>query len=59
VSAPGDLVVSQDGGLNERLRAALAALWQARDVRRGPMDPRGGSGAALSDELERATSQHG
>jgi hypothetical protein len=59
VSAPGDLVVSQDGGLNERLRAALAALWQARDVRRGPMLPRGGSGAALSDELERATSQHG
>jgi glycerol 3-phosphatase-2 len=58
VSAPGDLVVSQDGALNERLRAALAALWQARDVR-GAMDPRGGSGAALSDELEMATSQHG
>jgi len=46
--------VSQTGALNERLRAALAALWHAGDARGLPMDPRGGDGAALSDELEMA-----
>jgi hypothetical protein len=54
VSARGDLVVSESGTLNERLRAALAALWFAGDTRGGPMDPRGGNGAVLADELERA-----
>jgi len=54
VSAPGDLVVSPGGGLNERLRAAVKALWHAGDVRGCPMDPRSGDGAALSDELDLA-----
>jgi len=58
VSARGDLVVSQTGALNERLRAALTALWHAGDVRGCPMDPRGGDGAALSDELELAVARH-
>src|SRR5450631_881191 len=52
--AGGDLVVSQMGSLNERLRAALMALWQAGDAGGSPMDPRGGDGAALSDELDLA-----
>jgi glycerol 3-phosphatase-2 len=57
VSAHGDLVVSQTGLLNERLRAALTALWQAGDVRGRLMDPRGGDGAALSDELDLAVAR--
>jgi len=57
VSAPGELVVSQAGALNERLRAALKALWHARDVRGGPMDPLSGDGAALSHELDVAVEQ--
>ena len=56
VSPLGELVVSQAGALNERVRVALAAVWQASDLRGGPVDPRGGAGSALSDELERATS---
>jgi hypothetical protein len=59
LSASGELTVSRTGSLDERVRAALAALWEAGDVRGGPLDPRGGSGAALSDELEMALSQHG
>ena len=58
VSAHGDLVVSQTGVLNERLRAALAALWHEGDVRGRPMDPRGGDGAGLSDELDLAVAHH-
>ena len=54
LSPGGDLVVSQMGSLNERLRAALTALWQAGDAGGRPMDPRGGDGAALSDELDLA-----
>ncbi len=54
VSGSGDLVVSRAGGLNERLRASLAALWQSADALGGPVDPRGGDGAALSDELDSA-----
>jgi HAD superfamily hydrolase (TIGR01450 family) len=54
VSADGDLVVSQMGSLNERLRAALTALWHAGDARDRPMDPRGGDGAGLSGELDLA-----
>jgi len=54
LSAPGDLVVSQTGTLNERLRAALAALWLTGDVRGRPLDPRSGDGGALSDELDMA-----
>lgn len=54
VSALGELVVSQAGSLNERLRVALSALWYASDARGLPMDPRSGDGAALSDELNRA-----
>jgi len=53
VSTTGDLVLPQAGELNERLRAAVMALWQAGDVRGRPMDPRGGDGAALSDEIDR------
>ena len=59
VSAPGDLVVSQTGALNERLRAALSALWHAGDVRGCPMDPRSGDGAALCDELDKAVARGG
>ena len=54
LSASGDLVGSPSGTLNERLRAALAALWHAGDVRGRPMDPRSGDGAALGNELDRA-----
>jgi HAD superfamily hydrolase (TIGR01450 family) len=54
VSAAGDVVVSGAGALNERLRAAVTALWHAGDVRGRPMDPRGGDGAVLSDQLDRA-----
>lgn len=57
VSADGALVASQAGALNERLRAALAALWQAGDARARPVDPRGGDGAALADELEMAVAR--
>jgi HAD superfamily hydrolase (TIGR01450 family) len=62
VSAGGDLVVSSSsaaGALNERLRAALAALWHAADERGRPVDPRSGDGAALSDELDIAVAAHG
>ena len=52
VTSPGDLVVSQSGALNERLRAALSALWHAGDVRGCTMDPGIGDGAALSLELD-------
>jgi len=54
VSDSGALVMAQTGGLNERLRAALAALWHARDTGHQLMDPRRGDGAALSDEIEMA-----
>jgi glycerol-1-phosphatase len=54
VSASGDLAVSQTGTLNERLRAALTALWHAGDVGDCPIDPRSGDGAALGDELDTA-----
>jgi HAD superfamily hydrolase (TIGR01450 family) len=54
VSGAGDLVVSQEGTLIERVRAALSALWHAGDSRSEPLDPRSGDGAALSDELDTA-----
>jgi len=54
VAASGDLVVSSTGTLDERLRAALKALWQAADHGGAPADPLGGDGAALSDELDEA-----
>jgi len=59
VSESGDLVLSPAGALNDRLRAALAALWHAGDARGRPMDPRGGDGAALSEELDRTVGHHG
>lgn len=52
VSESGDLVMARTGGLNERLRAALAAFWHAGDTGHQSMDPRRGDGAALSDEIE-------
>jgi hypothetical protein len=58
VSASGGLAVSQTGALNERLRAAVTALWHECDVRGRPVDPRSGDGAALADELEMAVAQH-
>lgn len=58
VSAVGDLVVSPAGTLNERLRAALMALWHAADIRGVPIDSRGGDGAALSLQLD-AAAAHG
>ena len=57
VSASGNLVVPRSGELNERLRAALRALWHAGDVRGRPMNLRGGDGAKLSDELESAVAK--
>ena len=52
-------MVSAGGTLNERLRAALRALWQAGDVRGAPMDPLSGDGATLARELDVAlTSGH-
>jgi hypothetical protein len=57
VSESADLVVSQTGGLNERLRASLAAFWQASDLMGRRLDARGGDGAALSDELDRAVAR--
>jgi glycerol-1-phosphatase len=59
VTPAGEMVVSQAGTLNERLRAALRALWHAGDVRGCPMDPRSGDGAALSDELDMALAHDG
>ena len=58
VTAAGDLHVSQQGTLNERLRAALRALWHAGDVRGMPMDPGGGDGKALANELDLALATH-
>jgi glycerol-1-phosphatase len=57
VSAHGDLGVSRTGALNERLRAALSALWHDGDVRGRPVDPLRGDGAAMADELEVAVTQ--
>ncbi|MEP7034881.1 MAG: HAD-IIA family hydrolase [Actinomycetota bacterium] len=51
VGPEGILVVSHAGTLNERMRAAVKALWQAGDVRGAPMDPLLGDGAKLSREL--------
>gem|GEM_PF-27087 len=59
VSPAGELVVSQAGTLNQRLRAALRALWHAGDFRGCLMDPRSGDGAALSDELDMALAHGG
>jgi HAD superfamily hydrolase (TIGR01450 family) len=58
VSASGDLAVSQTGTLNQRLRAAVSALWHEGDLRGRPVDPLSGDAAAMADELERAVSQH-
>lgn len=52
VTADGDLVVSHGGTLNERMRAAVKALWHAADVPGASMDPLSGDGVALSDELD-------
>ena len=54
VGEHGELVVSASGTLNERLRAALRALWRAGDVRGASMDPMSGDGASLSEELDMA-----
>jgi glycerol-1-phosphatase len=59
VSPAGELVVSPAGTLNERLRAALRALWHAGDVRGCPTDPRSGDGGALSEELDMALAHGG
>jgi HAD superfamily hydrolase (TIGR01450 family) len=51
VSPSGELVV--DGGeVNQRLRAALGAVWDAGDVRGSGIDPLSGDGQALSNELD-------
>lgn len=54
VSATGELVVAPGGAANERLRAALAAVWDAGDLRGWTIDLRGGDGVALSRELDSA-----
>jgi glycerol-1-phosphatase len=58
VAAAGDLCVSKHGALNERLRAALTALWHEGDRRGIAMDPRGGDGEALANELNLALATH-
>jgi HAD superfamily hydrolase (TIGR01450 family) len=52
VSGRGELGVSRTGTLNERVRAALSAIWQARDVRGCTVDPESAGGATLSKELD-------
>lgn len=54
VSSAGALVVAQGGTVNERVRAALRAVWDARDVRSTTIDAMGGDGASLSRELDMA-----
>lgn len=54
VSEAGELVVAQGGTVNERSRAALMAVWKARDVRGSTIDPRRGDGLALSREVDMA-----
>lgn len=52
VSVAGELVMASGGGVNERVRAALSAIWSASDVRGSGLDPLGGDGAALSREVD-------
>ncbi|HZW44774.1 MAG TPA: HAD-IIA family hydrolase [Dermatophilaceae bacterium] len=54
VSRAGELVVARGGAVNERLRAALRAGWDARDLRGVTIDALAGDGAALSRELDLA-----
>jgi len=54
VSSAGALVVAQGGTVNERLRAALRAVWDARDLGSATIDALGGDGASLSRELDMA-----
>src|SRR5665647_2105700 len=54
VSSAGALVVAQGGTVNERVRAALRAVWDARDVRGTTIDALGGDGSSLSRELDMA-----
>jgi len=57
VSADGELVMARGGGINERLRAALGAIWHARDVRGSRTDLLSGDVDALSRELDQAMHQ--
>lgn len=59
ISTAGELVVSKEGELNQRLRAAVKALWHARDAQHRSVDPRSGDGAALSDEVDMAVAGRG
>jgi len=54
VSVSGDLVVAAGGEINGRLRAALGAVWYARDNCDAAIDPGSGDGEALKRELELA-----
>ena len=54
VSGSGDLGLSRTGALNDRLRAALAAIWYAADTLGRRMDAHSGDGAALAQELDTA-----
>jgi hypothetical protein len=54
VSRAGELAVARGGALNERLRAALRAVWGASDLRSVTIDALAGDGAALSRELDLA-----
>jgi glycerol-1-phosphatase len=58
-TASGELGVSTEGEPNDRLRAALKAFWHATDVRGHLLDPLGGDGAALSNELDLAVADRG
>ena len=54
VPVTGDLVVAPGGAINDRLRAALRAVWYARDNCDAAVDPGRGDGAALMRELDLA-----
>ena len=54
ISAAGELTLGPGGAINERLRVALRAVWDAHDVQGSMIDPRGGDGAELSRELDLA-----
>lgn len=54
VSRAGELVMAQGGSVNERLRVAVRAVWDAHDRGSVTIDALAGDGAALSRELDLA-----
>jgi HAD superfamily hydrolase (TIGR01450 family) len=54
MSKLGELSV-KGGDTNQKLRAALRAVWEASDIRGSSIDPLSGDGEALSRELDPAS----